>query len=592
MKIDPEVKRYLDRKKWSYSDRTPTQYVVKVCPFCGDRRGKFYMNKGTGQYICWICDKEGNLLTLKKELGDLKDLKKALPPGKAPKISKKKYLKLTQKVRGYHNALKANKKIRKLLKKQWGYNLESIKTFKLGLRKSGKVLWLVYPYFEDGKLVNMKYRTLPPTAKRFRREKGLKSSLYNLENVDTSRKEIYMVEGESDTISAFMELGLNVVGTTIGARGFKKEWIDFFDNFDKVYLVYDPDVVGQDGARKMAFRLGSEKCWNVTLPNKDDKTDLTSWIMGGNNTKKFKKLVKRAEQFDVEDVLPFISVLDDLEAELHFHKKLDTFGLETPWSNVNKLISGLSPGDLIVLSGVAKIGKTTFALNIAELHSLEKNVPGLVYCLEMRPERLAPKIISSVRGVPRRSITREDVTFVKTLMGKRPLYIAHSYRFTTDDVYETIRSAVRRYGLEFMIFDHLHFLIRSTNNVSAEVSNTTRDFKLMAEEFKIPIILICQPTKLGKRSKMTTNDLRDSSAIGQDADTVIIVHRERLPEIPGSKKETSSKPLFKSEAEIIVDATRWDPGGMAKLKFNGAISRYFVNAKEERRFLDGGSRIF
>jgi len=587
MKIDLEVKRYLDRKKWSYSDKSASQYVVKVCPFCGDRRNKFYMNKATGQYICWICDEEGNLYGLKKALGDLVKIDRVIP-SKAPKISKGKYLTLTQKTRGYHNSLKSNKIIKKLLKNEWGYSSESIKTFKLGLRRSGKVNWLVYPYFEDKKLVNLKYRTLPPTPKRFRREEGLKSALYNLDNVDMSKKSVFMVEGESDTITAHIELDLNVVGTTVGARGFKTEWIDFFDNFDKIYLVYDNDVAGQDGAKKMAFRLGSEKCYNVTLPKNEQ--DLTGWVMEGNGKKEFRRLIAGAEQFDVEDVVSFSSVLDDLESELYFHKKLDTFGLETPWSNVNKLISGFSPGDLIVLSGVAKIGKTTFSLNIATYQAFEKNIPSLLYCLEMRPERISPKVISSIRGVERRSITREDVIFIKAMYGRKPLHMAHSYRFTVDEVYETIRKSIKRYGIELLVFDHLHFLIRSVQNVSAEVSNTTRDFKLMAEEFRIPIILICQPTKLGKRTKMTTNDLRDSSSIGQDADTVIIVHRERLPEIPGTKKEKSNRPLYASDAEIIVDATRWDTGGVANLRFNGAISKYFKDKTEERRFFDGGVR--
>lgn len=590
MKINPEIKRYLDRKRWSYTDRNPSQFIVKVCPFCGDRRGKFYINKSTGQHICWICDAEGNLYSLKKKLGDLKKTTSVLPSSKSPKISKKRYNTLNRRVRGYHNSLKANKKVKRILLEEWGFTDSDISTFKLGLRKSGKVKWLVYPYFENKKLVNLKYRTLPPTPKRFRREEGLKSSLYNLDNVDLSKNHVYMVEGESDTITAYKKLRLNVVGTTVGARGFKSEWIEFFDNFEKVYLIYDNDVVGQDGAKKMAFRIGSDKCYNILLPQDDsmEGNDLTDWVMSGNSRKNFRKLLLKKEQFDVEDVLPFSAVLNDLESELYFHKNLDSMGLVTPWANVNKLISGFSPGDLIVLSGVTKVGKTTFALNIATYHSFQGNIPCMVYCLEMRPERIAPKIISSVRGIPRKSMTRDDVVFMKAMYGRKPLYNAHSYRFTVDEVYDTIREAIKRYGIELLIFDHLHFLIRGTSNVSSEVSNTTRDFKLLAEEFRIPIILVCQPTKLGKRSKMSTNDLRDSSSIGQDADTVIIVHRERLPEIPGTKKETSNKPIFKSEAEIIVDATRWDSGGMAKLQFNGAISRYFKDKREERRFFKNG----
>jgi hypothetical protein len=591
MKIDPAVEAYLTRKKWSYSDKSPSQYVVKVCPFCGDRGSHFYVNKVTGQFLCWKCDEEGNQYLLKKKLGDISELKK-LTPTKS-KLTKKAYNRLRRRVLGYHNSLKADRKAQKIVKAEWGFGLRAIKRFKLGLQRKGKVNWLVMPQFEQKKLVNVKYRTLPPTPKRFRREEGLKSVLYNADNVDGSKKFINLFEGESDTITADTYLGIkNAVGVTVGARGFKPEWKDYLDQFEEIYICYDNDVVGQEGANKLAHRLGIHKCKNIELPHdEDDETesiDLNAWYQLGNTEEDFKTIVDLANPFDVEDVSNFATVLDDLEAELYFSKKLDQHGFLTQWENVNRLVAGFMPGDLVVLSGPAKIGKTTFALNIL-LHHAMQGIPVLDYCLEMRPERKGVKVIEYLRGIERSQISREDVIVVKSRFGRKPFYMAHSYRFKPEDVFETIRESVKRYGIEFMVFDHLHFLIREIKNLTAEVSATVREFKLMAEELKIPIVLICQPRKIGT-ARMTFNDLRDSSSIGQDADTVILLHRERIQqdENPNSETRESTRPVYKAKTEIIVDATRYNPGGVTTLQYNGAISRYFKNVSEERRFLDGG----
>lgn len=585
MKVDPAVKSYIQRKRWSYNDRSSTQYIIKVCPYCGDSGGHFHINKATGQYSCFKCPAEGNLYTLKKNLGDIVDVQRISPS--KPKISKERYESLEVSIRQYNSALKQNKKVRKILKEKWNIGLRGIHRFTLGLQIQDTIRWLVIPQYEAGRISNVKYRTIPPAKKQFRREPNMKSILFNIDRINPEISEIYLVEGETDAITADCYLSLpNVLGVTVGARGFKEEWITYLESFEKYYIVYDNDVVGQQGAEKIAFRLGIEKCFNVELPaGETGNVDLTDWVKAGNTRKKFDLLVKASHQFDVEDVSSFDTVLRDIETDLSISTNKEQRGFTTQWEKVNKLLGSFVPGDLIVVSGQAKIGKTTFALNLL-LHQAVQNVPVLNYCLEMRKERIVPKIISWFRGISSESITKEDATYVKTMFGKKPFYLAHSYKFTPEDVFETIRTAVRRYGIELMVFDHLHFLVRSIDHVTSEVSAAVRAFKLLAEELKIPIILICQPGKLRNNRRMTVDDLRDSSSIGQDADTVIIVHRERTQQTDELVVD-ENRPSFSSTAEIIVDATRYNPGGITTLKFNGEISRYFEDTKRERRFLSG-----
>jgi replicative DNA helicase len=180
-------------------------------------------------------------------------------------------------------------------------------------------------------------------------------------------------------------------------------------------------------------------------------------------------------------------------------------------------------------------------------------------------------------------ITRDDIAYVTARYGRIPFYFGHSYKFDLEFVLDTIREATHRYGIELAVFDHLHFLVRETDNVSAQVGAAVRAFKLLAEELRIPIILICQPKKIyGKNTRMTFMDLRDAASIGQDADTVVIVHRDRLPDVdPDDRGEAD--PIFSKDAEIIVDATRYNPGGITKLLFDGAFSRFFYDEKDRKK---------
>lgn len=577
MSDNPEVLKYLKDKDLNYTIEG-NHYKVQNCPYCGDKSYHFYINKTTGQCRCVKCDSSGNLYTLKKKCGDISPVTPAFAGDKITEGKRNKYHLRCIK---YHRLLVGNYKARRYLYGKWGYTLRDIKIFKLGFFKDDNgTKWLSIPCFNiSNLLVNIKFRTIMDDNKEFARVKGMESSLFNVHNLNTKVNYVYICEGESDTITAYTKFKLiNVVGVTVGARGFKAEWSDILNHFEVIYIVYDPDVPGQQGAAKLAERLGLHKCKNIIIPSKD----LTEFWQDFRSIEYFKVLRDRASMFDVKDILLMKDVLTTLKANLMSDNVLDS-GLETPWKKVNKLIGSLVPGDLVVVSGQAKVGKTTFALNVSLHNSLGLSIPTLYYCLEMRPERTITKVISFLRLIPKSDINVDDIDVVNTIFRNKPFYLAHSYSFTPDTVFETIRSAVKRYGIELMVFDHLHYLVRSLSNTASEVSHAVRRFKLLAEELKIPIILIAQPRKLSsKTSRMTVHDLRDTSSIGQDGDTIIILHRDRLQQ---SKNIKNRKVIFSDTVEVIVEATRYNPGGVCDLKFNGMLSRYFADLKEERKLL-------
>ena len=506
-----EVEDYLKSKRWKYrlqkgSEPSRHQFVVTPCPYCKTDKEKFYININTGQFICHRgqCGREGNLYKLKKDQGDIAPIKPVLSSKPLPKAA---YSKVRNRIIRYHKNLlnlDPNSKIRKFILQKWGYDEFVIKKFKLGLQRSANgTKWVVIPYIEGKKIINAKFRSLPPADKTFKRIAGMESALFNINNLDTTLKYINFTEGESDAITLDRMGFKNVLGTSVGARGFKPEWKDLFDQFETINLFYDNDIAGEEGALKMAKRIGMEKCRRVMIPSDSpDITDVTDYVLiGGADRDDVVDILKSARMFDVEDVLSMSNVLETMETDLYMNKTLDDAGLKTPWDKVNKLLGSFVAGDLIILSGQAKIGKSTLALNLLTSYAMN-NIPSLYYCLEMRPERIMAKTISSLRLVGRKEITVDDIIYCRTVYGNKPLYFAHSYKFTTEQVFDTMREAIKRYGIEFMAFDHLHFLCRSISNVSAEVGNVVREFKLLAEELGIPIMIIAQTRKVQGRERV------------------------------------------------------------------------------------------
>jgi 5S rRNA maturation endonuclease (ribonuclease M5) len=172
--------------------------------------------------------------------------------------------------------------------------LQTTHIFHLGLeRKYGKD-WLVIPYYQDGKPVNAKYRTLPPEEKGFRRWRGGKSTLFNQDCLaNTERDEVILVEGELDVIALYSQGYRNVVSTTIGANTFLPEWEVLLQEYKHIVIAYDSDEPGQKGAMEVAARLGFDRCLNVVLPTKD----VNAFFMEGYDRTDLETLIGKADPF-------------------------------------------------------------------------------------------------------------------------------------------------------------------------------------------------------------------------------------------------------------------------------------------------------
>lgn len=240
-----------------------------------------------------------------------------------------------------------------------GLSLETVKQFKLGLETDGTgAKWLTIPHYNDGRLVNIKSRSLPPAEKSFKRVKGCRSVLYNADAISQNHDEIFLCEGEFDTLTLIDRGILNAVGTTAGAGAFLPEWRVQFEAVKKIYLCYDADAAGRAGARKVANALGRDRCCNVTLPEGED---LNSFLLKPGSLDKFVDIVNTAKPFGPEP---------DTDKT--------TTGIESAILNLDSFLSiavppracYLSPWlreqSIFLITGWRGIGKTFFALGLLD----------------------------------------------------------------------------------------------------------------------------------------------------------------------------------------------------------------------------------
>jgi twinkle protein len=555
---------YIQGKGWAFRERSG-QLILQECPLCHDTKSHFYMSP-EGTWFCHKCNAKGNLYQLKREVGDVeerisqpfkkRDFKRP-DPGLADR---------------YHGVLLKDAEGLEYLSGR-GITLETTTRFKLGLRMAGGIRWLSIPHFQKGHLMNIKFRSLPPAEKAFERVPGCLSILFNVDSLETKPEEIILAEGELDAITLLQAGFENVLGTTAGAGSFLPEWVDLLKPVKKIFLAYDPDEQGQKGARALAKRLGYNRCRNVELPVGQDVND---FFRAGGDIFAFQRLINEARPFDLPGVIGFETALDLLRTERI--KAKDTQGLFTPWQNVNRLCRGFHPGDLIIVAAFPKVGKTSWALDITLDLSL-KGLPVLFFCLEMRPERLVRKVIEAYYR--KEDLLDSDFQMARHDLSDLPLYFGHSFRKEKlEDVLGLIREAIQRYDLKLVVFDNLHYLVRSISNVNEEVGQAAQGFKLLAEEMEIPIVVIAQPRKResGARDEiMKAEDIKYSNAVHADCDQMIILHRKRV----ASKAKdidaegfTGLEEAFDPVTLVRIEAHRYGPGGETLLYFHGEHSRF------------------
>ena len=265
-----EVAEFLDKCGLDYHPSLKTQYLVRECPHCG-AIDHFYIHQESGLWDCKACRAQGNLWTLRRHLEHIDPVTSVAELLSAQELAATGVSEST--IQGYQDALvKDSTTIAWLLNR--GITRDSIHRFRLGLVREGMVSWLAIPYIQDGRAVNVKFRSLPPHEKTFKLITDHQRPLYNIDALDR-KKDVFVTEGELDAIVLIQQGQENTVSLPLGAGTFLPDHFDALVVCRRIYLLLDMDVAGDRGALEVADRLGAERCYRIRLP----VNDLTDFFM-------------------------------------------------------------------------------------------------------------------------------------------------------------------------------------------------------------------------------------------------------------------------------------------------------------------------
>ena len=274
------------------------------------------------------------------------------------------------------------------------------------------------------------------------------------------------------------------------------------------------------------------------------------------------------------------SALSEIEKRLA--GGLTMTGVPTGFKDFDKMSGGLQAGGLYILAARPSMGKTAWAINVAQYAALQENIPVLIFSLEMSAEQIAQRMLSAEARVnlrqifESRNLQNEQWNQLSQAAGKLslcPLYIDDSSTLNTLDLRGRCRRFFAKQKSEkgLIVLDYLQLMnvARKIENRQQEVSEISRALKGVAREFKVPVIALSQLSrdveKRGGSKKPQLSDLRDSGAIEQDADMVIFLYREAYY----AQEESQD-----SSAEVIVAKNRNGPTGKVNLVFFKEYARF------------------
>ncbi|MER6684660.1 replicative DNA helicase [Streptomyces olivaceoviridis] len=292
-----------------------------------------------------------------------------------------------------------------------------------------------------------------------------------------------------------------------------------------------------------------------------------------------------AQQRADESLLPaqhgLDTTLDRIEAAGK-RKKGEPTGVPTGFTDLDNLTQGLQNGQLIIVAGRPAMGKSTVGLDFARAASIEHGRAAAVFSLEMGREELHHRLLSAQGSVALHHIRSGDLDEKEwTRLGKAqqeianaPLYLDDSPELTAMTIRAKSRRLKERGELDLVVVDYIQLVQygggRRPENRQQEVSDISRNFKLMAKELEVPVVALSQLNRGPEQrtdKKPMVSDLRESGSLEQDADMVILLHREDAYE-----KESPRA----GEADLIVGKHRNGPTATITVAFQGHYSR-FVN---------------
>jgi replicative DNA helicase len=283
---------------------------------------------------------------------------------------------------------------------------------------------------------------------------------------------------------------------------------------------------------------------------------------------------------DGDDYIPLVEAIDTAVGEIELARGRDgqLAGVPTGFSELDSLTNGLHGGQLIIVGARPAMGKSTLALDFARTAAVHHKLPTIFFSLEMGRSEIATRLLSAESGIPMHVLRKGNMderdwtrlASVRGDIGEAPLFIDDSPNMTLVEIRAKCRKLSQRVGLKMVVVDYLQLMTsgKKVESRQQEVSEFSRALKLLAKELQVPIVALAQLNRGPEQradKKPALSDLRESGSLEQDADIVILLHREAAYDRDHPRA---------GEADLIVAKHRNGATDEIAVAFQGMYSRF------------------
>ena len=257
-------------------------------------------------------------------------------------------------------------------------------------------------------------------------------------------------------------------------------------------------------------------------------------------------------------------------------------GLGTGFFELDEMTCGLQNGEMLIVAGRPSMGKTSFAMNLVEHVGVKEKQPVAIFSLEMGREQLAERFMCSNSGIESQLVRKgmlDTAQYQKLLescseLSEAPIYIDDTAGLTPLEIRSKSRRLKSQYGINLIVIDYLQLMSLGTGRIESrqqEITTISRYLKALARELNVPVIVLSQLNRAAENRenhRPRMSDLRESGSIEQDADVIMLLHREDYYHRGEADHENDNI------AELIIAKQRNGPTGTVKMLFREQSTRF------------------
>ncbi|MBP7211539.1 replicative DNA helicase [bacterium] len=380
-----------------------------------------------------------------------------------------------------------------------------------------------------------------------------------------------------DIVSVSDVLNMNSKLELVGGRAFVNDLC--FKTITTANIEYYAKIVQEKSVKRALINAGSEiVSFGYDLNPTDESLDKAERMIFDIASQKATK-----DMSHVKDL-----VLQSYEKiEYRYNHRDELTGVETGFYDLDSMTSGLQKSDLIILAARPSMGKTAFALNIAQNVALRAKVPVAIFSLEMSKEQLVQRMLCSEAEVDTQRLRTghmqskdwEKLANAMNDFAEAPIYIDDSGGCSLTDIRAKCRRlAMEEKNLGLIVIDYLQLMEGSgREDRMQQISSISRGLKTLARELDVPVIALSQLSRAVEQRndhRPMLSDLRESGAIEQDADIVMFIYRDDYYNREEGDDEAPKATGKEGKSEIIIAKQRNGPVGTFELLFQGSITKF------------------